>query len=90
MSKKQKENVERLKQAIETLESIASNPTSPRNIRNTIREIIKSLTDESLDVSVRAANVISALDDLTQDPNMSSHIRVVLWQVVSTLEGIRD
>ena len=90
MSKKQKENIERLKQAIDTLESIAGNPTSPRNIRNTVREIIKSLNDESLGVAVRAANAISTLDDLTQDPNMSSHIRVVLWQVVSTLEGIRD
>ncbi len=90
MGKKQKENIERLKQAINTLEGIVANPTSPRNIRNMVREIIKSLNDESLDVSVRAANAISTLDDLTQDPNMSSHIRVVLWQVVSTLEGIRD
>ncbi|RMF29044.1 MAG: UPF0147 family protein, partial [Candidatus Nitrosothermus koennekii] len=89
MSKKQQENLERLKQAIDTLESVASNPTTPRNIRNTVKEIVKSLNDESLSPAVRAANAISILDDLTQDPNMSSHIRVILWQAVSTLEGIR-
>jgi hypothetical protein len=90
MSKKQQENLERLKQAIDTLESVASNPTTPRNIRNTVKEIVKSLNDESLSPAVRAANAISILDDLTQDPNMSSHIRVILWQAVSTLEGIRE
>jgi hypothetical protein len=90
MSKKQQENLERLKQAIDTLESVANNPTAPRNIRNTVKEIVKSLNDESLSPAVRAANAISILDDLTQDPNMSSHIRVILWQAVSTLEGIRE
>ncbi|GIU71879.1 MAG: hypothetical protein KatS3mg003_1358 [Candidatus Nitrosocaldaceae archaeon] len=90
MSKKQQENLERLKQAIDTLESVASNPTTPRNIRNAVKEIVKSLNDESLSPAVRAANAISILDDLTQDPNMSSHIRVILWQAVSTLEGIRE
>lgn len=90
MSKKQKENLEKLKEAINILESVANSPTSPRNIRNAIKEIIKSLNDEGLGVAVRAANAISVLDELTQDPNMASHIRVILWQVVSILEGIRD
>ncbi len=90
MSKQKKENIERLKQAIEILENTANSLSTPRNIRNSIKEIINSLNDESLTASVRAANAISILDDLTQDPNMSSHIRVVLWQVVSILEGIRE
>lgn len=90
MSKRKEENLARLKQALETLESLVNNQTTPRNIRNGIREIIKSLNDESLAISVRAANAISMLDELTQDPNMSSHVRVMLWQVVSSLEGIRE
>jgi hypothetical protein len=90
MSKQKKENIERLKQAIEILENTANSLSTPRNIRNSIKEIINSLNDESLTASVRAANAISILDELTQDPNMSSHIRVVLWQVVSILEGIRE
>ncbi len=90
MSKQKKENIERLKQAIEILENTANSSATPRNIRNSIKEIIESLNDQSLNTSVRAANAISILDELTQDPNMSSHIRVVLWQVVSILEGIRE
>ncbi|MEM2856441.1 MAG: UPF0147 family protein [Candidatus Nitrosocaldaceae archaeon] len=89
VSKKQ-DNLERLRQGISTLESIANSPNVPRNIRNMIKEMIASLNDESLPIAVRAANIISALDDLTQDPNLASHIRVVLWQAVSYLEGIRE
>ncbi len=40
--------------------------------------------------SVRAAKAISVLDDITQDPNMPSYVRVTLWQAVSKLEGIRE
>jgi hypothetical protein len=41
-------------------------------------------------VSVRAANAISMLDNVTQNPQMQSHIRTMVWQVVSTLESIRE
>ncbi len=87
---KREANLERLKQGISILQSVADSPTTPRNIRNTIKEMIDMLNDESLSISVRAANTISMLDDLTQDPNMASHIRVMLWQAVSVLEGIRE
>jgi uncharacterized protein len=30
------------------------------------------------------------LDGLTQNKQMESHIRTMLWQVVSTLESIRE
>ncbi|WKT58906.1 UPF0147 family protein [Candidatus Nitrosotenuis chungbukensis] len=36
------------------------------------------------------ANAISQLDDVSQDPNMPSYVRVTLWQAVSALEGIRE
>ena len=41
-------------------------------------------------MSVRAANTISLLDDVTQDPNLPSYVRTSLWQVVSILESIRE
>jgi uncharacterized protein (UPF0147 family) len=89
-AKKQKENEERLVKAIETLNGVADNITTPRNIRKTVKDIVTSLQDEKLGVSVRAANAISTLDDLSQDPNMPSYVRVILWQAVSALESIRE
>ena len=48
------------------------------------------LVKEEYSLSVRAANTISLLDDVTQDPNMPSYVRTQLWQAVSKLESIRE
>jgi uncharacterized protein len=99
-TKKEKEllrnkvNQDNIAAAISTLENINRNHYSEvnRNIKNRIAELVVLLKDrdEKFSLSVRAANAISILDRLTQDKGMKSHIRTMLWQVVSNLEGIRE
>ena len=84
------QNTDTLNQAITTLEQIASNPSTPKNIKKSITDLALELKKLEYSVSVRAANAISVLDDITQDPNMPSYVRVTLWQAVSTLERIRE
>jgi hypothetical protein len=43
-----------------------------------------------LSLGVRAANAISTLDDISQDPNMPPYTRVKIWNAVSILEAIKD
>ena len=76
--------------AINTLNQIATNPSTPKNIRKNISDIVEALKSDEYSISVRAANTISSLDDVTQDPNMPSYVRTSLWQAVSTLESIRE
>jgi uncharacterized protein (UPF0147 family) len=52
--------------------------------------MVNSLKNDKDSMSVRAANATSMLDDITQDPNMPSFVRVSLWQTVSKLESIRE
>jgi uncharacterized protein len=89
-----KTNQENIAAAIATLENISRNHHREvnRNIKNKISELIVLLKDrdDKFSLSVRAANAISTLDRLTQDKGMKSHIRTMLWQVVSNLEGIRE
>ena len=89
-----KANQENIAAAIATLENITRNHHGEvnRNIKNKISELMVVLKDrdEKFSLSVRAANAISMLDRLTQDKGMKSHIRTMLWQVVSNLEGIRE
>jgi uncharacterized protein (UPF0147 family) len=89
-----KANQENIAAAIATLENINRNHQSEvnRNIKNRITELVELLKDrdKKFSLSVRAANAISILDRLTQDKGMKSHIRTMLWQVVSNLEGIRE
>ena len=84
------ENLEFLNNATTTLNQIATNPSTPKNIRKNIADIVEDLKSDEYSISVRAANTISSLDDVTQDPNMPSYVRTSLWQAVSTLESIRE
>ena len=84
------ENLEFLNNAMNTLNQIATNPSTPKNIPKNIADIVEELKSDEYSISVRAANTISSLDDVTQDPNMPSYVRTSLWQAVSTLESIRE
>ena len=84
------QNLGFLNNATSTLNQIATNLSTPKNIRKNIADIIEELKSDEYSVSVRAANTISLLDDVTQDPNLPSYVRTSLWQAVSTLESIRE
>jgi len=84
------QNKQTLKEAIDTLNQISSNPTTPKTIKKSVVDMVNGLQSEKDSMSVRAANAISVLDDVTQDPNLPSYVRVSLWQAVSKLEAIRE
>ena len=84
------QNLKFLNNAVSTLNQIATNPSTSRNIRKNIADLIEGLKSDEYSVSVRAVNTISLLDDVTQDPNLPSYVRTSLWQAVSTLESIRE
>ena len=84
------QNLGFLNNATSTLNQISTNPSTPKNIRKNIADIVEELKSNEYSISVRAANTISLLDDVTQDPNLPSYVRTSLWQAVSTLESIRE
>jgi hypothetical protein len=90
MADKKAQNQMSFDQAVQTLAQVVSNPTTPKNIKKNLTDLISSLKASQDPISVRAANAISQLDDVTQDPNIPSYVRVTLWQAVSALEGIRE
>jgi len=81
---------EQIKQAIEILGRVSEDTTTPRNIRRAAKQAIESLQYHEHTPAIRAANAVSTLDDISQDPNMPPYTRVVLWQAVSILETIKD
>ena len=83
------QNKESMKGAIDTLNQITSSNTTPRSIKKSITDLVVELNNTEYSLSVRAANTISLLDDVTQDPNIPSYVRTQLWQAVSKLESIR-
>ena len=86
----EKRNKASMAEAVTTLTGVANGPTTPKTIKKNITDIVAGLESGEYSMSVRAANAISMLDDITQDPNMPSFVRVTLWQAVSKLESIRE
>lgn len=84
------ENLENIKRSIAILQNIADNATIPRNIRRSIKDVMDVLNDQSLSPAVRAANAITSLEEIAQDPNMPPYARVTLWNALSYLEKIKE
>ena len=84
------ENKQAMESALQTLNQLATSHSTPKNFKKTISDLITELQTEEDSLSVRTANAISSLDDITQDPNVPSFVRTTLWQAVSVLESIRE
>ena len=88
--KKLQEYEERIEEAMNVLGMVSEDTTTPRNIRRAAKQSITTLQISENTPAVRAANAISILDEILQDPNMPPYTRVKLWNVMSLLEAIKD
>ncbi|MHC3129099.1 MAG: UPF0147 family protein [Candidatus Bathyarchaeota archaeon] len=88
--KKLQEYEERIDEAMNILGMVSEDTTTPRNIRRAAKQSIAALQISENTPAVRAANAISILDEILQDPNMPPYTRVKLWNVMSLLEAIKD
>lgn len=85
------ENQQRLTHSTETLEAIKKDIQIPKRIKRLITEANLMLKDETNgSMSVRAANAISIMEELTYSRHVPSYIRTKIWDVVSSLEAIRE
>ncbi len=83
-------NEAKIRQAMLLLEKIIGDSSVPRNIRRAAIEAMKMLRDTSLSPGVRAANAVSILDEVSQDPNMPMHTRTAVWSIVAVLSTVKD
>jgi uncharacterized protein len=83
-------NDEHIAKALLALREVAESSITPKNIRKIVQDAMNALGDVKVPIGIRAANTISILEDLTQDPNMPSYSRVTMWSAVSALESVRD
>ena len=88
--KKLQEYEKRIEEAMNVLGMVSEDTTTPRNIRRAAKQSISALQISENTPAVRAANAISILDEILQDPNMPPYTRVKLWNVMSLLEAIKD
>ena len=71
------------------LEDVLNDYGMPRAIRAKIEESLKTI-DNKDEINVKIASIISALDDVSSDPNISSYARTRMWNLLSELESLKE
>ncbi|MBL7169944.1 MAG: UPF0147 family protein [Candidatus Aenigmarchaeota archaeon] len=79
----------KLEPIVKLLVDVAGDRTVPRNIRAVVEKAKNYLEDEEKDVDVKLSSAISALDEITNDPNIPMYTRTQIWNIVSMLESVK-
>ncbi|MCD7781799.1 MAG: UPF0147 family protein [Methanosphaera sp.] len=73
----------------EILSQIINDTSVPRNIRKAAEDSITYLEKDE-DPTLKASTVISILDDISNDPNIPIQARILVWNILSELESVKD
>ncbi|OED30927.1 hypothetical protein NL43_00315 [Methanosphaera sp. WGK6] len=74
---------------IEILSQIINDTSVPRNIRKAAEDST-TLLGKDEEPTIKASTVISILDDISNDPNIPIHARILVWNILSELESVKD
>lgn len=69
------------------LKEILGDASVPKNIKENIEKVIKTLSEEG-DLSIKISKVLSELDEVSNDTNIQPYTRTQIWNIVSMLEKI--
>jgi len=68
------------------LDNILLDKGIPRSIKVTVEKSLGSLR-ANCSVEEKISNIISVLDDVSNDPNVSAYARTQIWSALTVLEG---
>lgn len=71
------------------LDEINEDRTVPRNIRLLIQQARDSLNSRQ-EIAVRISTAIAILDDVSNDSNIPTYTRTLIWNIVSMLEVMNE
>ncbi|MEM3374160.1 MAG: UPF0147 family protein [Candidatus Woesearchaeota archaeon] len=72
---------------IETMNELLNDNTVPKNIKQKLEQIIKSLQQPG-DLSLQVNKALSILEEISEDVNLQPYTRTQIWNLVSMLETL--
>ena len=79
-------NEEEITKVAEELRRVAEDDEVPANVRESVEEAAEHLLDNDREPSERAASSLNVLNDVSNDPNLPTHTRTLIWNVSGELE----
>lgn len=83
------ENERKISQIIEFMDMLMGDNTIPRNIKKAISDAKDKLLAPG-DPVFRASSAVYTLENVSEDINLPMHARTQIWNIVSTLETIKE
>lgn len=79
----------KLLQIVEVLNQVIEDTSVPRNIRRSAEEARNTLLNEKEEIGVRVGSAIYILEEISNDRNLPTHARTLIWNVASELETVK-
>lgn len=73
--------------AVGILSELLENRGMPRSMRELLEKSIDLIGKKGTD-NEKISIILSNLDDISNNPNLSTHVRTELWEAMSVLEGM--
>lgn len=74
-------------EVIETMNELLTDNTVPKNVKQKLELIIKSLQQQG-DLSLQVNKALSILEEISEDVNLQPYTRTQIWNLVSMLETL--
>lgn len=85
-----KKALEELRAVADTMKNVGLDSTVPRNIRSTVLLAADKIARAKENMDVEVGSAIYSMEDIANDINMPSHTRTELWNIISSLERIKE
>ena len=72
---------------ISSFNSLLEDSTIPKNLKTKIDSALVMLNSES-ELFLRISKVLTELEEISRDMNLSPHLRTQVWNLLSSLENI--
>lgn len=79
-------NDEEIEKVADEIERVVDDDSVPQNVRDSLREALNHLRDTERGTSERAAGAMNVLNEASNDPNLPTHVRTMIWNVSGELE----
>lgn len=77
---------EAIRGVIAAISELQEDSTVPKNVKEKVQEIIKTLSDDKIELSMKTDKALQILDEIGEDSNLQTYTRTQIWNIVSTLE----
>lgn len=78
-----------LEEVMVSLGELSEDRRVPKNVRASIKEVIDELNRSDQEMNIKINTVLSILDEVSNDPNISAFTRTEVWNIVSQLESLQ-